>query len=115
MALALVLHTGGAAQGHPPEDRPLAPPPPPPVRWALSQRAGGLLCETCTAHDPPMSAGAAMSLRAVAGVIPPDLPSVRFDNPAILADLQGVLPDYIEAVLDKDLKTRAFLASTGLA
>ena len=62
-----------------------------------------------------MSAGAAMSLRAVAGVIPPDLPSVRFDNPAILADLQGVLPDYIEAVLDKDLKTRAFLASTGLA
>ena len=101
--------------------RPLAPPPPPPVRWTLSPRGGGLVCDPCTAtalggspFRAPMSAGAALSLRAAAGVIPPNTPRVRFDDPTLRAELQGVLPDYIEATLDKALKTRAFLASTGL-
>ena len=107
--------------------RPLSPPRaapvPPPVRWTLSPRAGGLVCEPCIATTapesasalrPPLSTGAALSLRAAAGVIPPVHPTVRFSNPTLARELAPVLPDYIEAILDTTLKTRSFLASTGL-
>lgn len=89
---------------------------PPAVRWALSARADGFICETCVdsrAAHPPLSAGAAASLRGVAGTIPPDPPIVRFDAPTIREELRGVLGEYIEAVLDKTLKTRSFLTSAG--
>ncbi len=82
-----------------------------PHRWVMSWSFGGLACAPCS-REGPLSAGAVASLRAVAGVIPPDRPRVRFGE-AIGAELEGVMADYVEGALGKTLKTRSFLTSMG--
>ncbi len=75
----------------------------------LSPAAGGLVCSRCSGPaDGLLSPGTVRSLRAVAGTIPPDRPTVVF-TARVAGELAGVLPAYLEGVLDRALRTRAFL------
>lgn len=83
------------------------------MSYALSPAEDGLVCARCAGDGAAcLSPGTLRSLLAVAGTIPPERPVVLFTR-RVVDELQGVLPAYLEAVLGRPLRTRAFLGEAG--
>lgn len=102
-----------AALGFTPELRHCVACEEPPERqhvYQLSAASGGLVCDICSrsAIEQGLSPGTVRSLLDVAGTIPPAPSPVRFTQ-QVRRDLADLIPAYMERVLGKKLKSRAFL------